>query len=976
MRRRVSILIALGTAAACFGGRAAAQTTSDVLGRVTDSVGAPLPGVAIEATSSSLPGARVAVTDRNGLYRVPSVPPGIYRVVARMSGFRSVEKVCTVALGDAMTVNLTLRIEAEEKVLVSGATPPIDTTSTTTGTNYTSGVISRLPVSRNYADIVRANPGVSTDRGDTEGRFLALAIYGATSAENQWVVDGVNTTNVYKGIQGKAINNEFVQEVEVKTGGYQAEYGRALGGVINVITKSGGNAFHGGTFLYYDSTDTGAEQQVEPEDAGFSMRTRDAERFDYGADLGGFLVKDRLWFFAAYNRVTFDGDVSRVRDSRHVSVDDRFPFEAVEDLYSGKLTWNATPSTTAVGTVFSDRSATSGAAGADPRQGGRVQVGSIVSPVRSTWYSTRSQGGADYGLRLTELFGSRALATIQGAYHRDQNRLTAADEIRYVDQTCAGGIPELACAFPPEANAIWGGYGALGLTGASSRQQYSASVNLFPGNHELKVGGDYMDGRTNNTQAHTGGQLVFLRNEYGQSYYFHRYFAVSPSDPTPVGSGGIRRRARVIDYGGYLQDSWKVSQGVTVNAGLRWDGETTRNYRGDTVLQFDDGWQPRLGLAWDPWRDGKTRVHAFAGRFAYGLPTIAAAVAFGSLTSYGVFNFDPVSVAQDPNVYRHARRTGGGGEFGSAVDEGVEGAYQDELTLGIERILLVNVTAGLKGTYRDLGRALEDRSDLDYNNPETGGFEHAFINPGSNGRFATGNVPTCDRLYDAPSGQQCFLTGAATPEAKRVYRGIELFARHSARDRLWLQASYVYSSLRGNYDGGVNQVFETTAPGLGYEFTTEDLSHNASGILTLDRPHRFRFDGYWLTPLRLAVGLNAFAESGAPLNRLGYHYWTGPAVFLVQRGSAGRLPPLWDANLTVSYPIVVGPVTATLQGYLYNVFNNQIVTAQDQAWTTSPNPGYPENLHDPDQPQNNPYYGRVTARSGPRSFRAALRVSF
>ena len=243
---------------------ASAQTTGDISGRVTDSSETPLPGVTIEATSSSLPGSRVIVTDRDGQYRIPAIPPGAYRVLATLSGFRPVEQTCTVTLDSSMTVNLTLRLETEEHLRVSGKTPPIDTTSTTTGTNYTSDVISRLPVSRNYADIVRANPGVSSDRGDTEGRFLALSIYGATSAENQWIVDGVNTTNVYKGIQGKAINNEFVQEVEVKTGGYQAEYGRALGGVINVITKSGGNAYHGDTFLYFDSTDTRAEPLFQP----------------------------------------------------------------------------------------------------------------------------------------------------------------------------------------------------------------------------------------------------------------------------------------------------------------------------------------------------------------------------------------------------------------------------------------------------------------------------------------------------------------------------------------------------------------------------------------------------------------------------------------------------------------------------------------------------------------------------------------
>jgi hypothetical protein len=209
-----------------------------------------------------------------------------------------------------------------------------------------------------------------------------------------------------------------------------------------------------------------------------------------------------------------------------------------------------------------------------------------------------------------------------------------------------------------------------------------------------------------------------------------------------------------------------------------------------------------------------------------------------------------------------------------------------------------------------------------------------------------------------------------------VYRGVEILARHSIPDRLWLQASYTYSSLRGNYDGGVDDTFAQTSSGFAWSFNYPALWHNGYGALALDRPNRFRFDGWWVTPPRISVGLQAFVESGAPLNRLGYFAFYGPAVNLVPRGTAGRLPTLWDANLTLSYPVSIGPVTATLQGYLYNVFNNQIVTSRDEGWTISPTEGYPSNLYDPDQESNNPNYGKVTGRSSPRSFRAAAKFSF
>ncbi len=982
-KARVLVLAVLVSAFAA-GGRIVAQTTGRIEGVVRDGTGAVLPGVSVQASGPSLPGVRLGTTDSNGRFRFPEVPPGPYTVRAELSGFRPAEKPVTVSLDASATADFALEPAVAEEVVVSGEAPLIDSTSTTTGTNYTSGVIAQLPVARNYADIVKSNPGVSTDRGSTQGRSLALTVYGATSAENQWIIDGVNTTNVIRGVQGKAINNEFVQEVEVKTGGYQAEYGRALGGVVNVITKSGGNKFQGDAFAYYDSTGTAAEQQFKPGDSGIArMRVADGERFDYGFDLGGFILRDRLWVFGAYNRVTLDGHLSRVQSSTHVPADAKFPFDSADNLYSGKLTWNLASSTTVVGTVFADPSTTSGAAGADPRQG--LGVGDVTPPVSldpSTWYSARQQGGTDFGIRLTQLFGSKAIATLQGSYHKDNNSLTAPPGIRYTDETCIGGTPDDPCNRPPEPNSITGGYGqVIGWrdSNVSSRQQYAASATFYSGSHEIKAGGDYMDGKTDAPTFLTGEQLVNLRNEYGQPYYMHRFIAVSPQDPTPVPEW--LSRAQVLDYGVYLQDSWRAAPGLTVNLGLRWDGEQTRDFRGKTVLTFDNEWQPRVGAVWDPWRNGATKIYAFAGRFSYALPTDAAARSFSSVTRLQTYNFDPVSVVQDPNVIGHRRMVVvATGAFGDPVDAGIKASSLDELTAGVERLLMPTLTVGLKGTYRTLNNTLEDRCDFDYTSPLTDYSACALINPGSSGKFASGDVPTCNGFYTSDSfdAYQCYPRGPASPEVKRYYRGIELFARQAVGNSLWLQASYVYSSLRGNYDGGVNQgAYGQTDPGINSDFDYPALWHDGYGTLALDRTNRFRFDGFWVTPWRLSVGLQAFVATGEPLNQIGYfNDGYGSLIFLVPRGSVGRLPTLWGTNLSLNYPIAVGPVTVTLQAYLFNVFNQQIAVDRDNSWSISPPAGYPATIYDPNQEQNNPYYGSVTRRQDPRIFRAAVKVSF
>jgi len=978
-----ALLLALGALSA------RGQTTGSISGWVADSSGARLPGVTVEVESSSLQGIRSATTSSDGKFWFPVLPPGEYHVRAKAASFRPGQKSAVVSLDATATVSFELEPAVEESVAVSSAAPRIDVTSTTSGTTYSSDVIAKLPVGRNYAEIVKANPAVATDRGETQGRSLALAIYGATSAENLWIIDGVNTTSVLKGLQGKAINNEFIDEVEVKTGGYMAEYGGALGGVVNVVTKSGGNAFHGDGFVYFDSDATTAKQVFTQQDeTAAEMRFVDQARADSGFDLGGYVLKDRLWFFAAYDRVRFTSEVSRVSvpPGSLVSTTDRFPIDTTDDLYSGKLTWNVSPATSLVATVFADPSDGSGAMGVDPRQGtpsDRFESTAILSTDSNTWFSSREQGGTDFGLRATQLFGSEWLAAVQASHHRDKNAVTAAQGIRIVDETCDAqppGTPSQPCTPPDPPNSVSGGYG--GIDGSldhniSNRQQIRADATWARGAHELRAGGSYEHGDGRSTYSYTGLQEVTKFDEYGQPYYRHSFGVASLDDLVPIASASFRVSVR--SFASYFQDSWKPAAGLTVNAGLRYDAEDIRDYQGVSRLDLTKEWQPRLGIVWDPGRDGRTKISAFAGRFYYALPTFGTSNAFNGVVGVFTYNFSPTSVLPDPNVIKHP--DSGDADVwhppgSTQVDSNLRGMHQDEVTLAVERLLAPALTVGIKGTYRKLGNAIEDRCDLDYTAPENEGNTCAIVNPGSAGQYARGDFIACDGLGN------CGVAGQPSPPARRYYRGIELLARESVGDRLWLQASYVYSSLRGNYDGGVNQNFQETSPGTTSDFDYPLLWYNASGRLFLDRPNRFRFDGYWTTPWRLSVGLQAFAASGPPLDRIGYfNFNSGYGVYLVPRGSVGRLPTQWDANLTLAYPLTVGPATVTLQTYLFNLFNNQVPTSRDDFWTKpglQPPDGYPDvdSILDPNQQQKNPNYGKYTTRMDPRMFRAAVKVSF
>ena len=302
-------LLALGT------GLLHAQTTGEIRGTVVDANGVGLPGATVDVSSPALQGARSTVTGAGGAFQVPALPPGTYRVVISLAGFGKAERQTLVRLDATASLAVTLQVAAAEQVVVTGEAPVVDLNTTTGGSNYGSGIITRLPVGRNYTDIVKSNPGVSQDRADRQGRSAALTVYGSTSAENSFIVDGVDTTNVIRGLQGKVINNEFIQEVEVKTDSYRAEYGNATGGIVNVITKSGGNEFRGSVFARYNSAGLRADEVFTANDSDTftGTLTPGEQKWDYGVNLGGFLLKDRLWFFGAYNRVTDNQKISPPR---------------------------------------------------------------------------------------------------------------------------------------------------------------------------------------------------------------------------------------------------------------------------------------------------------------------------------------------------------------------------------------------------------------------------------------------------------------------------------------------------------------------------------------------------------------------------------------------------------------------------------------------------------------------------------------
>jgi outer membrane receptor protein involved in Fe transport len=969
----LSVCLLLVAPLAVFG-----QTTGTIEGQVTDQNGGALPGVTLELSGANLQGGRTATTDGQGRYRFVALTPGRYTVTANLSGFGQVQKSAQVALDATANVSMSMSLAAKEAVVVSGEAPLVDTASTTTGSSYTAKVIDKLPVGRNYASIVQSQPGVQTDYGETQGRSLALSVYGATSAENLFIVDGVNTTNVIKGFQGKSLNPEFIQEVEVKTGGYQAEYGRNTGGVINVITKSGGNEFHGDVFGYYNQAGMRADiehvstpQFSQTGDVGYGTVLDKDTRKDYGLDLGGYFIKDRIWFFGAYDRLDQQTTYFPLDGSR---ANERFPLDYTADTYSGKLTFNVMQGTSIVGTLFADPQTNEGAINTPRGQ----------NPF--TYTGTRKLGGTDWAGRLNQLFGSVGIFTAQYGQHNEQFSTipAGADVVQVRDRT----VNPLVAA---------GGFGSVfgpTVNNKSKRDQAAGSLTIYTGPNEIKMGGDYQKDNTTGATFYTGGQRVdifpcsttrvcapgqapTITNSAGVSlpvYFSHSIFTPSGTDLTPLPSAPFDVNTK--RYGAYLQDQLRVGKALTFNVGVRWDQEEVLKGNQETAFKLNNQWAPRFGFVWDFAGDGTSKLYGSAGRFFYALPTDLNARVFTANTQLVTFNYSPTDTVQSPTPPTGRTRLIQVGSFaGEPVDAGLKAAYQDEFTLGVEKALSPTFSMGLKGTYRTLGRTVEDRCDLDYTSPLTQFNSCAIFNPGGSGPAARGEFPTCDTSSNPadPNAGQCGLPGVPIGDAKRIFRGIELTARKSFSSNFWAQASYLYSSLRGNYSGAIREASGQTDPGINADYDYNQFLINAYGKLELDRPHQFRIDAVYNAPFGLAVGVQGYVRSGQPKNNLGYYNSFYPdLLYLSQRGYAGREPTEYEMNLSLGYNILVGPVTITPQLYVFNLLNRQTETANDDGVNTV----FGTYTSTGQAVIDNPDYRKTFARSGARLLRGALKVTF
>jgi hypothetical protein len=824
MRTRVScIALALAIGAARSG--QSQEQSGSIAGRVVLDRGNPAGGVRIVAEGRSGFTGREQATNPSGYFRFPALPVGTYRLRLSFVGYRPLAVDSVVVMLGRTTSAGVLQLEPQAyelgEMVVTAAPPLVDVSSTTTATNITSRQFETIPTERDFRSVVPLAAQANSSFLDEDEANVA----GGTGPENAYFLDGVDISDPFRGVSSSSLPYNFIREVQVKAGGYEAEYGRATGGIINVITHTGSNRFAGQLFGFF----TGDELSASPKFAVAGARENQFSTYDVGGSLGGPIVKDRLWFFAAYNP-SFRREVVEAPGST-------LPHQGgTQHLFATKLSWSAGPRTDVTFTIHGDPSTR--------RDVGVAGVTGSVLNAESITDEGRAGGVLLSGLVRHQL-GRHGLLEL------------GVSRFGYTNNTDPLGGAGLAPHFTDATTgAVSGGLGIL-FHSEAERRGIRGSVSMSLGRHDLKSGVEYEDNRfeqLNDQTGDPGSPGGFITRFDDTTYTWMRALI----------EGKVRNRVPTF----YAQDSWRLSDRLTLNLGLRWDGQYLVA-QSTTAQSFTDQWQPRIGAIYQLGSQRAQKLFGSFGRFYEQLTLNMAVINYSNGVSVTQLLFD-----HDP------RLDPGGGDTVFAVFEpevqprrDLEGQYFDELTLGYERALGSRLRAGIRGVARRLRWAVEDAFSVDSGMYQIG-------NPGR------GNL-------------------GFTPRARRHYTALVL-TLEKPDGRFNFLASYAISRTSGNYQGLYDYArdFLPAAPNTTSEFDFPEQYANSSGLLPNDRTHVAKFAGSYRVDGRLTAGTFVSWASGVPRDELGATpIGDGIHAYLRPRGSAGRNPSVLDLNLRLAYTL-------------------------------------------------------------------------
>lgn len=1008
--------------------------TSGVLtGTVSDQNGAPVAGATVRATSGQGV-SRAATTDANGTFRIPALAVGAYQVTIDQSGFAALNQRISVQPGSstyAFTLSADSGATNVDDVVVVGARRVQDFNRTDTGLSVNvQEFAERVPTGRSINAVTLFTPGASQPDatiGASSRRNQGLvSLSGTSAAESVYYINGLNVTDQRNFLGYGELPFDFIQTIETKTGGYQAEFGRGTGGVVNIVTRSGTNEWTGGVSAFWSPDSLRASRDMSYQQGGNNQagveiynQYSSSSTKDYTVYGGGPLLRDRLFIFGVYNirDVETAGPRTRVLSYSAASgvttpsAERNQVFSSYDDpRWAVKLDLVINPDHRIEATLMNDETTTTSIT--------RTYNASTDAFLRQTDPLYADAGGLTQIYKYTGVFADWfTLSALYG--HLESSYLD------YGNPVATPGIRDYVAA--------GGGYitngihaGPYNLAGEDVRETYRVDADFYlnlAGDHHFRIGYDREDLQSSATSAYSGGAL---------------YYALDQGD-CPAGTP-VDGCVEVLTFANdgvftaqqsafYVQDSWDILPNLNLQIGLRNDRYDYKNVDGESYIKLNDQWAPRLGFNWDPFDQGVDRVYGSVGDYYLPIATNTSIRAssgeiytdeYFDATRVGgalVLNGNIPQLGTRREIYYYSPP--GAPDPRSVVEADLEPMYEREYILGYEHTftdgMFADWRAGVRAIYRNLESTIEDTAIGDavvrycvrtntacgQSGPGDAAFASLFpyvlVNPGSGATVfldLQGDARTLENGDPNPdyNPQTVELTAAdlSLPAVERTYKALE-FTFERPFDGLWgLQGSYTLAESKGNYEGAVKSDIGQTDTSI-----TQDYDHAAnqlysSGYLPNHHRHTLKLFGSYAPTERFSIGASLTAQSGRRYGCIGRvptsvdplapqvgtpSGWfcplgAGNSTIPTPRGSQGETGWTFQTDLNLKYDILRSENGAGLAASVdvFNLFDNDEPTrvVEQGLIRTSANV----------LTARAPFYGMPRSYQAPRTVRFGLRYSF